>query len=338
VIEVSSETPSFEGINQFLNEKDYKEIKKPVTPSLCHRSSTGSLKKAKLLGVIGTNDDSLKFLGKENEFVIGGTVPIENKSIHLCYELGSGNVNKMPSIIEDRTEEGSDTEDMKLLIKKEQGKKKGDKLSKLHIGKLGADLITEDSKKADGYTSMPYSPFSTNFELFKNNVIESLPVRSGLGSHRNSISCTYDILTNLSNYSNVRRGSLPALNYSYHSAINHSAAKELVTPPHSAGVSSSSSVSNSATNSSASSSLSSPSSNSTMVNQSGSNADLHSYSFNKMNFNNNNTNDNNTNTTTNNNSSGKSQKAATVQLSSSSTPSTKASESIKGKKKKKNFF
>jgi len=325
VIEVSSETPSFEGINQFLNEKDYKEIKKPVTPSLCHRSSTGSLKKAKLLGVIGTNDDSLKFLGKENEFVIGGTVPIENKSIHLCYELGSGNVNKMPSIIEDRTEEGSDTEDMKLLIKKEQGKKKGDKLSKLHIGKLGADLITEDSKKADGYTSMPYSPFSTNFELFKNNVIESLPVRSGLGSHRNSISCTYDILTNLSNYSNVRRGSLPALNYSYHSAINHSAAKELVTPPHSAGVSSSSSVSNSATNSSASSSLSSPSSNSTMVNQSGSNADLHSYSFNKMNFNNNNTNDNNTNTTTNNNSSGKSQKAATVQLSSSSTPSTKAS-------------
>ncbi|KAL6608344.1 hypothetical protein U3516DRAFT_636687, partial [Neocallimastix sp. 'constans'] len=219
----------------------------------------------------------------------------------------------MPSIIEDRTEEGSDAEEMKSILKKEQGKKKGDKLSKLHIGKFGNDLTSEDSnsKKVDDYTSMPYSPFSTNFELFKNNVIENLPVRSGLGSHRNSISCTYDILTNLSNYNNARRGSLPALSYS--SYPNHnglsSSTNEFVTPSHSTGISSSSSVSYSSTNAStSSSSLSSPSSNSTMVNQSNGNPDIHSFGFNQLNFN---------------------QKTNSVPFSSASTPSATASDSIK---------
>ena len=284
------------------------------------------MKKAKVLGAIGTNDNSLQFLEKENDFISsngGGSscgnnssgTTIENKNKHLCYELGSGNVNKMPSIIEDRTEEGSDAEEMKSILKKEQGKKKGDKLSKLHIGKFGNDLTSEDSnsKKVDDYTSMPYSPFSTNFELFKNNVIENLPVRSGLGSHRNSISCTYDILTNLSNYNNARRGSLPALSYS--SYPNHnglsSSTNEFVTPSHSTGISSSSSVSYSSTNAStSSSSLSSPSSNSTMVNQSNGNPDIHSFGFNQLNFN---------------------QKTNSVPFSSASTPSATASDSIKGK-------
>jgi len=273
---------------------------------LYHRSSTGSLNKAKILGVIGSRDDAMKFL-KETD-IIGGT-PIDTKSIHLIHELSSNNINKMPSIIEDRTEEGSDTEDMKMLMKKES-KKKGDKLSKLTIGNNGEETVEESSKKDDGdYTS--YSPFSTNYELWKNPIIENLPYRSGgapsLGSHRNSICCPYDIFTSFCASNNVRRGSLPALNYSYTNA-NNPTTNDFATPPHS----SSTSMSYSSTSSSASSSLSSPSSNSTMVNQSNSN-DPNAYNLNKLSFN-----------------GAKNQKGGFTQVSSSSTPSTKGTDASKG--------
>ena len=299
-----------DGIGQFMNQN--KEFSKSIIPTLYHRSSTGSLKKPKLLGAIGTKDDSLQYINKDNDAI--GSNHVDNKNIHLIHELSSNNINKMPSIIEDRTEEGSDIEDMKLILKKDQCKKKGDKLSKLLINKASECSLDETKKDEGGYTSLAYSPFSNNFELWKNNIVESLPYRStGLGSHRNSICCPYDIITNFCTSNNVRRGSLPSLNYSYHNNSNMTTSNDINTPPQLSSASASN-LSYSSTSSSTSSSLSSPSSNSTMVNQS-SNNDGHPNSFNKLNFNN-----------------SKGQKSgSSAQLSSSSTPSTKMTELAKGK-------
>jgi len=150
-----------DGIGQFMNQN--KEFSKSIIPTLYHRSSTGSLKKPKLLGAIGTKDDSLQYINKDNDAI--GSNHVDNKNIHLIHELSSNNINKMPSIIEDRTEEGSDIEDMKLILKKDQCKKKGDKLSKLLINKASECSLDETKKDEGGYTSLAYSPFSNNFEL-----------------------------------------------------------------------------------------------------------------------------------------------------------------------------
>jgi len=301
-------------IQQLINQS--KEFNKSIIPTLYHRSSTGSLKKSKLLGAIGSKDDAFQMLGKDNDIMNGGNY-LDSKSVHLMHDLG--NINKMPSIIEDRTEEGNDMEDMKMILKKDQNKKKVDKLSKLLINKPGEGSLDEAKKENCSYTSGVYSPFSNNFELWKNNIVESLPYRSsasGLGSHRNSICCPYDIITNFCTSNSARRGSLPALNYSYQNNANLGPSNDINTPPQSSCVSSASSLSYSSTSSSTSSSLSSPSSNSTMVNQSNNNAnDGHPYSFNKLNFNN-----------------SKVQKSGSTQISSTSTPSTKMSEISKGKK------
>ncbi|OUM57877.1 hypothetical protein PIROE2DRAFT_64758 [Piromyces sp. E2] len=327
--DLAFEPPTNESLNQFINQN--KEFNKSIIPSLYHRSSTGSLKKSKLLGAIGSKDDTFQMLGKDGDFI--GSNHIDSKNVHLIHELSSNNINKMPSIIEDRTEEGSDIEDMKMILKKDQNKKKGDKLSKLLINKPGEGSVDESKKEDGNYASLPYSPFSNNFDLWKNNIVDSLPYRSsasGLGSHRNSICCPYDIITNFCTSNNVRRGSLPALNYSYHNNSNLTTSSNINTPPHSSCQSSASSLSSSSSSSSssASSSLSSPSSNSTMVNQSNNN-DGHPYSFNKLNF--------------NNTKIQKSGGGASTQISSSSTPSIGVSDIAKGKhkyqkkkKKKKN--
>ncbi|ORX56687.1 hypothetical protein BCR36DRAFT_409876 [Piromyces finnis] len=288
--------------NKLIKQSQNKEFNKSIIPSLYHKSSTSSVKKSKLLGVIGNKNDDYQFLGKESDFISSDL--IDNKNIHL-HELNNSNIIKMPSIIEDRTEEGSDIEDMKILLKKDQNEKKGEKLSKLLISKSGEDSINDPKKEDSSYASLAYSPFSNNFELWKNNIIESLPYRSstsGIGSHRNSICCTYDIFTNFCASNNSRRGSLPSLNHSCNN-FNLNIPNEITTPSQLSCLSIASSLSYSSTSSASSSSLSSPSSNSTMVNQYNG-GDGHSYSFNKIN-------------------NSKVQKSVSTQISSASTPSTK---------------